>query len=174
LKFIKPIIILCLAVVLSFFTLGLINPSVTVEDKIEVNAMISEAFASVIEPTTINKWFPQITNIKHFEGLPYTKGSVEKCILQLEDEQIEIEAQIEEINPYKSSIVSFQNHKFKGSVEMFFNQTGKNTLVTYKISIEGNNIFYRALFALSKSIIESESVLAFARYKEVVESLPYL
>ena len=105
--------------------------------------------------------------------MPYTKGSVEKCILQLEDEQIEIEAQIEEINPYKSFVISFHNHKFKGSVEMFFNQTGKKTLVTYKSSIEGNNIFYRALFALSKPIIESESVLAFARYKEVVESLPY-
>ena len=84
-KFIKPIIILCFAVVLSFFTLGLLNPNVVIEDKIEVNAMISEAFASVIEPTTINKWFPQITNIEHVEGLPYTKGSVEKCILQLED-----------------------------------------------------------------------------------------
>ena len=135
-KFIKPIIILCFAVVLSFFTLGLLNPNVVIEDKIEVNAMISEAFASVIEPTTINKWFPQITNIEHVEGLPYTKGSVEKCILQLEDEQIEIEAQIEEINPYKSFVISFHNHKFKGSVEMFFNQTGKKTLVTYKSSIE--------------------------------------
>jgi len=132
--------------------------------------MTAEAFSSVLEPKLLTKWFPQITNVEHLEGMPYGKGSKQKLVLNLKEDQIEIDSEIEDINPYKSFTITFKNHNFTGTLEMFFNQTGRTTLVTSKTSIVGNNIFFRAMYALSKPVFESEYDLAFLRYKKVVEA----
>lgn len=168
-KIIKFTLIALLTVVSAFFMFGLLNPQIEVSSHFEVESTISDAFTKAIEPNSISKWASQIEQIEHVSGIPFMAGSKEKCVVQLNNETVEIDAEILNINPYKSFEIKFSNHKFSGTIEMFFSQTGKTTLVNYQNKIEGSNLFYRAMFALSKPVFEAEIQSAYMRYKAYAE-----
>ncbi len=169
-KIVKYIVILTLSVVLSLFTLGLLNPTIQVQDKLEIASDPPQVFAVLFDPGAIQKWFPQVVDIKHLEGMPFMEGSKEVCIIKVGNKNQEFITELVNFEPYKNVTLGIENDKFSGTLEVNFFENGKNTTVSYTNTLKPKNIFYRALFALTESMIEKRFHQTFEQFKLVAEA----
>src|ERR1051326_8013343 len=104
-KFVKYFLAFLLLVTIVFFSLGLLFPSFTFENKIEVERPVSHAYAVFENMGYMKSWMPGFKSIDLLSGTPLMKGSSMKVVLVQEGKEYDMIKTLTEV--YKDSLFAF-------------------------------------------------------------------
>jgi hypothetical protein len=169
-KFLKYLLLMLVALVVIFFSLGLFVPSFSYDNVIEVNKPADKAFYSFYNLGNMSKWIPGFQYIEPLSGFPDEVGSKLKMVLVQDGKKY---IMIETMTAFKENEVfafTLVNEVFTSDVEILFQGHGNTTTIIAHSKVKGKNIFWRALLLLSRPHIKSSQQQAYDKLKEVIET----
>ena len=153
-KFLKYVLYIILGLVLLFFAIGLLKPSVAYGHEITVNKSAKETWAIAQDESKFPQWLEGFKSIERISGEHGEVGSTYKVIVdpgngQPDFEMIETIVSIKEFDHIEMNFVSDM---------MDFNQivthkesNGKTTVKT-ESTVNGKGIMMRAMFAIMETL----------------------
>lgn len=171
-KFLKGFLVTILVLVVIFFSLGIIFPSVTYQSKISVNKPAETSFGVFTNAVTLSKWIPGLKSIGWINGYQNEIGSKWKFIVTRFGKDYEL---IQTLNDFKKNelfISNSDNDRFSNDVEVRFISNGNSTQIIATSELRGKNIFWRAVFFCAQSVLRKQDQEMYDKLKEVIEKEP--
>jgi uncharacterized membrane protein len=168
-KFLKISGLILLLLVVVFFSLGLIFPSVTYTAEITVNKPVAETFRKYNDPGTLSKWIPEMKSLEILEIKPGMVGTKMKMIIENEGQTMELYEEVTHYEENKVIGLSFDAGMMHKSDLVKFSAEGETTTISGTYTCKGSNLFYRSLFSLFKSQFKSIDETYLKNFKAFVE-----
>jgi uncharacterized protein YndB with AHSA1/START domain len=155
-------------IVLAFFSLGLIHPSLSYTNTVEVDSTIEEAFDAFTDDSRAAEWLIGYQDYKVLEGAPQTPGS--KFLMKFETDGHKMEF-IEVLTEFKENeefSFDMETEFFNGSVQILFEGSSPCTITAHTYN-EGTSVFYSSMFYLMKGALKEQSQKNYDLLKEMIE-----
>jgi hypothetical protein len=153
-KILKYILFVIIGLVVIFFAIGLMTPSVSYGHTITVNKSVEEAWAVSKDTTKFDQWLDGFKSMTLISGEADEVGSTYKIIVNPGEGQADFEMietivskkEFEHINlHFDSEMMDFdQLLTFKGS--------GGQTTITTESTVSGKGVVLRSMFALMEKL----------------------
>ena len=168
-KFLKRFLITILVLVIIFFSLGIIFPSITYETKITVNKPVETSFAVFTSPFKLSDWITGLKGIGLISGIPNTVGSKWKFIITQNGKDYELIQTMKELKPNELFVTHADNELFTDDVKVKFISKGTATEIIATSNLSGKNIFWRSVFTCAQFYLGSNDQKMYDKLKEVIE-----
>lgn len=149
-KFLKILISLLIILVVLFFLIGFLKPTVSYGHEIEVNKSAKEAWAVHQDDSKFGEWLDGFKSIEHIGG-DYNKiGSTYKVVVDPGEGQGDF-VMIEKLTAMEE--FKFVDFEFDSDMMMFFQKTtfdeqGGKTKVKTESRVEGKGMVMKSMFAI--------------------------
>ena len=173
-KFLKFLLFLILGLVLFFFLMGLIKPSVSYGHEITVNKSAKEAWAVHQDITKYDQWLDGFQSIDLISGELGAKGSKYKVVVNPGEGQPDFEMieTVESIKEFDHVTLNMDSEMMVfGQTTSFSEKDGKTTIKTNS-KVSGKGMMMRSMFALMDMFTDSfqkKEVENIENLKKVIE-----
>ena len=171
-KFLKRFLLTILILVIVFFSLGIIFPTVTYESKINVNKPVEKSFGVFTNAMKLSDWIIGLKGIGWISGNQNEVGSKWKFIITRFGNDYEL---IQTLNAFKQNELfssNSDNDSFINNVEVKFISKGNSTDIVATSHLSGKNIFWKSAFFCGQSVLHSQDQAMYDKLKEVIEKEP--
>ncbi len=168
-KFLKYFSITILVLVILFFSLGIIFPTISYESKITVNKPVETSFGVFTNAFKLSDWVIGLKGIGWISGGQNEVGSKWKFIVTQNGKDYEL---IQTLKAYKKNelfLSNSDNELFIVDVEVKFISKGTSTEIIATSHLSGKNIFWRSVFVLGKFYLNKNDQKMYDKLKEVIE-----
>jgi len=153
-KFLKYLLLIILTLVLIFFLIGLLKPSVKYGSEVVADKPVAEAWAVGMDETKYGQWLEGFKSMELLEGEKGAIGSKYKVVVNPGEGQPDFEM-IETIEDFKENEyvkLDFDSEMMDFKQKMSFSEKdGKTTIKTESV-VEGKGIMMRSMFALMEML----------------------
>lgn len=153
-KIIKYILLAIIFLVILFFAMGLMNPSIKYGAKITVDKPLEETWEFTQDETHYHKWLEGYQSMELIEGEHNQVGSRYKVIVQPAPDQPEFEM-IETIKAIKENdfvTLHFDSDMMDFEQTIYHSFSNGKTTVRSDSEVIGKNLVMRSMFALMETL----------------------
>ena len=149
-KILKYLLFVVVGLVIIFFAIGLLKPSINYGHEITVNKSVKEAWAVHQDESKFGQWLKGFKSIDLIEGEAGKVGSKYKVVVnpgegQPDFEMIETVVAMEE---FDHVALSFDSEMMRFDQTTSFSETDGKTTIKTDSKVSGKNMMLRSLFAL--------------------------
>ena len=168
-KLLKYFSFAILILIIVFFLLGIIFPTITYESKVTVNKPVETSFGVFVSPLKLSDWVIGLKGIGLISGIPSTVGSKWKFIIERNGKDYELIQTMGELKVNELFVTHADNELFTDDVEVKFISKGNSTEIIATSHMSGKNIFWRSVFVCAKFYLNSDDQKMYDKLKEVIE-----
>ena len=172
-KLLKYFILTIVIVILSFFSVGLIHPSYSYTNTVEIDCSAEEAFDAFTDKRIAHQWQTGYMDYEIIGGEPHQPGS--KFLMKFENAGQPFEF-LETLKVFKENeefSLQMETDYFNGNIQVLFEGSHPCTITIYTYN-EGTSTFYCSMLYLMKSVLKERSQKNYDNLKEHIEkSLRY-
>lgn len=169
----KPLNIVLLGIVLvtsGFLLLGVFVPKVSYSTEVVVNKPVDETWDAFMNQDLMSKWLEGLQSIKVIKGDATTPGSTYEVKVIQQDQEIVMTETLTDYKEKELYAFTLDGNGMTSTQEVKFEPEGTNqTKVTVNSVAEGKGVFMKSIFALSKSMLQTNSDKTYNSFKKVVE-----
>jgi hypothetical protein len=169
-KALKYFLLTIVVVILGFFSIGIIHPSYTYTNSIEIDCTVEEAFAAFTDESIANEWLIGYKGCEIKEGEPHKPGSKFLIKFENEGEEMTFVATLTTFKENEEFTFDMETKYFIGSVQVLFEGSYPCTMNTHTYN-KGTSTFYCSMFYLMKSVMQVQSQKKYDLLKEVIEGM---
>lgn len=173
-KFLKYFLYLILGLVVVFFAIGFLKPSVSYGHEITVNKPIKEAWAVQQDATKYDQWLEGFKSIDLISGEKGKVGSIYKVVVKPEEDQPDFEM-IETLvakKDFESIQLSFDSDMMLFEQTTSFSEVDGKTKIKTDSKVSGKGMVMRSMFALMELFggsFQAQEVKNIEALKQVIE-----
>ncbi len=156
--------------VVSFFALGLLFPTLTSETRVTINKPRDVVWAYFVDQKNLSNWLPNVKSIENISGEPLTSGSKFKMTFEEDGREIVMTETMTEVKEKEVFAFILENDVMKANARITFIDKGNQTEVIENNTFEGGNIFWKSLFVVLKSSFKQNSQAAYDKLKANIEN----
>ena len=152
-KILKYILYIILALVILFFAMGFMMPSVSYGHEISVDKPLKETWAVTQDDSKYNQWLEGFQSMELLEGEKFKEGSKYKVVVNPGDGQPEFEM-IETLiafNEFENVKMHFDSEFMDFDQIMTFSEADGKTSVKTDSKVIAKNFMMRSLFAIMET-----------------------
>jgi len=149
-RILKFILFLFLALIILFFAVGLLKPTIKYGHQITVDKSASEAWAVQQDESKLNQWLEGFKSIDLISGEHGTVGSKYKVVVNPGDGQPDFEM-IETVVSFKENEhieLTFDSDMMRFDQTTTFSESNGKTLIKTDSKVKGKGIMMRSMFGL--------------------------
>ena len=173
-KFLKYALYFILGLVLVFFALGFLKPSVSYGHEIIVSKLIKEAWAVQQDPTKLGQWLDGFKSIDLISGAQGEVGSTYKVVVKPSEEEPDFEM-IETLvakKDFEQVQLSFDSDMMLFEQTTSFSEVDGKTRIKTHSKVSGKGPLMRSMFALMELVggsFQAQEVKNMEALKGVIE-----
>ncbi len=164
------IAIIALLVVV-FFAIGLMFPTLTTETGVTINKPRDVVWQYFTDQSKLKDWLPNVKSIENISGEPMTAGSKFKITFEENGDRIVMTETMTEVKENEVFAFTLENDVITANDRLTFIDKGDKTEVVENNTFTGGNIFWRSLFAVMKSNFEKKSAENYQKLKTNIENI---
>lgn len=161
---------IALAVVVIYFSIGLIFPSVKLKSSIKANKPVTTSFIVFNNPFQFSEWVPGYKNIRWINGAYGIPGSQWKMIVKNMGIESELYNEFKEYRLNQYFVYTMQNSVFIYDSQAQFIDHGGSSEVIITSTLTGKNLFWKSLFAISWFFVQKEDQAIYNKLKIVINN----
>ena len=156
-KILKYILIVICALVIFFFLMGLIKPTVQYGHEILVDKSIKEAWAVSQDESKYDQWLAGFKSIELIEGEKGAVGSKYKVIVNPGEGQEEFEMleTVVSMKEFDHVNMHFDSDMMDFNQKIIFSEKDGKTSIKTESTVSGNGIMMRSMFAIMELFTNS-------------------
>ena len=167
-KVLKYFVLTIVILSLGFLSIGLIHPSYTYTNTIEIDCTVEEAFEAFTDESRSHEWLIGYQGYDILEGEPHKPGSKFLLKFETEGQKIQFTETLTAFKENEEFSCDMETEYFTGSVQVLVEGSNPCTLTAHS-TIEGLTLFNRSLFYLMKSAMKDQSQKNYDLLKEMIE-----
>ena len=174
-KILKYLLGVLALLILLFFVIGFLNPSVSYGHEIEVSKSIEEAWAVHKDDSKYAQWLDGFKSIEHISGEQEAVGSKYKVIVKPSEEEPEFEM-IETVVSVKENdhiSLNFDSEMMDFEQTTSFSERDGKTVIKTDSKVKGKGMMMRSMFALMEMLggaFTAQEAKNIEQLKKVIES----
>ena len=168
-KIIKIILGIITALVVVFFSTGLIVKETTYTTEVSVNKPLEEVFASFNNINTVKKWIPELQSIDTLEVKPGKIGSTFKMVVNNNGEQVVIKEKVLAYVPNEKVTLNYDAGNMLKVDDYTFAYNNGVTTITNESSCTSNKYILSCLFPYFKGTFKQQDQGYLNNFKTFVE-----
>lgn len=156
-KILKYILYIIIGLVLLFFTIGLLKPSVSYGHEITVNKSAKEAWAVSQDQSKFSQWLEGFKSIELISGEHWKEGSKYKVIVNPGEGQPDFEMieTLVSIKEYEEVEMVFDSEMMRFDQVITFKEADGKTTIRTDNKVAGDGIMMRSMFAIMEMLAGS-------------------
>lgn len=155
--------------ILVFFSLGILVPSVEYQSENIINGSLEEVFESYNDIESIGEWIPEIKEVKALKETQGKEGSVYEMLIDSDGTDVKMKETVTAYQKNKMVSLKFETGPMAKNDSFEFEEEGNAVRIIGKHKVEGTNYFYKCMFAMFKggmSKIDQKYLDNFKEYHE--------
>lgn len=169
-KVLKILLGILAILVIGFFAMGLMNPTVSYSTEVEVNKTLKESWAVFSDESKLDQWILGYEGMEVLEGEKDKVGSKYLLKMEHEGEPMEMTETLLAFEKEKQYKMQFDNKVMIQDVDVQFSAKDENTTVIHVDSeVAGKGIFMKSMFAFMTGTFENVSADMYGRLKTLIE-----
>ena len=169
-KYLKYLLGILLLLVILFFAIGMITPSVSYESEVTVNKTAAEAWATMSDESKMSQWITGFKRTEHVSGTPNTIGAVSKVFVEENGEEMEMEETIIDFKKNELLAMKFTMDFMDMNYEITFDDANGGTKIKSKSKTVGNGMFAKSLIALMSGSMKKQEDVNMNKLKQLIEN----
>lgn len=169
-RYLKALGFFILGVIICFFGLGFIKPSVSYESEVTVNKSAKEAWAVMSDPDKLPQWINGFQKTELVSGTANTVGAVSKNYILENGKEMTMQETITAIKPYEHMAMNFTMDFMDMDYELDFEEQNGQTKITTKTTASGNGIISRSIVAMIPTSMKAQEDENLNKLKGLIES----
>lgn len=170
-KVLKWLGVIVALLVVGFFAIGIVTPKFSYHNAVTVNAPVEKAFSVFTDESKMHGWMPTLQNIENVSGAPLEVGSKWKLIFDEGGRKIEVLEEMTAVDPNQRFAFNLDTEPFVGTVDIRFTAVDSATSkVEATSTVDGKNMMWKSILAMSKSTFESRAQEQYDLLKKVIET----
>jgi len=173
-KILKYLLSIIGILVVLFFAIGFIKPSVTYGHEIEVNKSIKESWAVVQDESKLGEWLDGFKSIEHLSGTPGEVGSTYKVTVQPEGQPDFVMTEtINAVKEYDHIDLNFDSDMMVFNQITSFSEKDGKTVIKTDSKVNGKGMIMSSMFALMEMMggaFQKQEVKNIERLKILIET----
>jgi uncharacterized protein YndB with AHSA1/START domain len=170
-KILLGLVGIILFLVAGFFAIGLLNPSLSQETRVEINKPRAIVWAYFTDQSKMKEWMANVKTIERISGEPLTSGSKFKMIFEENGDEIVMTETMTEVKENEAFAFILENEVMHAEDKITFIDKGDKTELVENNTFVGGNLFWRSLFAVMKSGFSKNSKKTYERLKANIENI---
>lgn len=166
----KYILISLGVVILAFLSMGIIHPSFTYENSVQVNATVDHSFDIFTTDSLGPEWLIGLKGYEVLEGAPHQPGSKFLMKFEVEGQKFEFTETLNEFIPNEKFAFSMSTDLFDGDITITFTKNDGGTLISQSTTNYPKGLFNKSMFYIMKGSFESQAQLSYDNLKQLIES----
>jgi len=153
-KYLKYILYLFIALILLFFAIGLLKPTISYGHEITVNKPLKEAWAVAQDESKFGLWLEGFKSIELISGQKGEIGSKYKVVVNPGEGQPEfvMTETLVSVKEFEHNRLSFDSDMMLFDQTTTFNHEGGKTTVKTDSKVSGKGIVMRSMFAIMEML----------------------
>ena len=153
-KYLKYALYVILGLIIIFFLVGLLNPSVSYGYEVTVDKSAKEAWAVTQDESKYTEWLDGFKSIELLEGEKGTEGSKYKVIVNPGEGQPDFEMieTITSMNEYEDITMHFDNEAMDFEQTITFTEGDGGTTIKTDSKVIGKGMMTRSMFAVMEML----------------------
>ncbi|MBS1795073.1 MAG: SRPBCC family protein [Acidobacteria bacterium] len=157
--------------VLAFFALGFIFPKLENKTRIEIDKPRELVWNYFVDEGKMSEWMPNLKQIELVGGRRHEVGSRYRMTFEENGRRVVMEETLTEFRPNELFAFHLENEIISDDVRVNFTEENGKTVIVQEDSIVGGNAFWRSLFVLARSGMQSSARKYYENLKRNVERL---
>ncbi len=171
-KFLKRFLITILILVVVFFSLGIIFPSISYETKVTVNKPVEKSFGVFTNAMKLSDWVIGLKGIGWLSGNQNEVGSKWLFIVTQNGRDYKLIQTLREFKQNELFTTNADNEIFSDDVQVKFIPKGTSSEIIASSTLSGKNIFWRSAFFCAQFYLSGNDQKMYNKLKEVIEKEP--
>ena len=167
-KVLKYFILTSVILALGFFSIGLIHPSYTYTNKIEIDCTEEEAFEAFTDESRDHEWLIGYQGYDIIQGEPHKPGSKFLMKFEADGKKFQFTETLTTFKENEEFSFDMESEYFTGSVQVLVEGSNPCTLTAHS-TIEGLSLSKRSMLYLMKSVMKDQSQKNYDLLKEMIE-----
>jgi uncharacterized membrane protein len=170
-KILLALIALILLLFVVFFTVGLLNPSLSYQTTVEINKPLDVSWSYFNDEKNMKDWLPNFISIEKLSGNPNEIGSKFKMTFIENGEEM---ALIETMTDFKAKEIfafTLENEFLTNNVKVKFSELNGKTILTQEENVKGAYIFWHSMFTMMKSYFSGATKTTLEKLKGNIENI---
>ncbi len=169
-KFLKYLLYLILVLVVLFFAVGFIVPSVSYDSTVQVDKSAKEAWAVMSDPANMPKWLDGFLKTELVSGTENTVGAVSNVYFDNNGQEAVIEETVTSVTDYEELGMKFHMDFMDMDYVMLFDEKDGKTTLTSRTTAKGNGMIAKSMVALMKGGMKKQEDTNLASLRDVINS----
>ena len=168
-KYLKYIAGIIGLLVIGFFLMGLLKPTISYECEIIADKPAAESWAVVQDEEKMSAWLPGFEKIEPVSGTPGTVGAVSDVYFENEGEMMTIRETITDLVPDKSISMTYTSDFMDMDYTMAMAPVDGKTKIKSSTTAKGNSLISKSIMALMGKSIQTQEETNLANLKKTIE-----
>jgi uncharacterized membrane protein len=169
-KFLKYLIYIIGSLVILFFAIGVINPSVKYNHEVIVNSPLETSWEVFTDESKMDQWVPNFKSIELVSGRKNAVGSKYKLVVEDGGELYELTETITAFSDKSMITIVLENEQLTNEVESIFLEVNGRTRIQTKVNITGKDLLMKSSLFLMKGQFVEQSENSYHKLKSLIES----
>ena len=167
-KILKYLVIVLLLLIIGFFALGLITPSVEYSSTITVDKPIEEAWAVMADETRVSEWLEDVKRLEPVSGTPNTVGAVSNIFVDNNGEEMMMKETITKYEAPNVIAMDFSMDFMDMEYEMTLKEKNGKVEITSTSKTIGNGAVAKSIVAMMPSAMKAQEDTNMNNLKKVI------
>ena len=151
-KALKKTFLILITLVIIFFAVGILNPSISYDYEITVNKPAKETWAVAKDESKFDQWLEGFISIELIEGELEKPGSKYKVVLQSEDQPpVEIIETLLSINEFEQIKFNYDNEYMNMDYTITHSEVEGTTIVKTESKVMAKSLIMRSMFTIMET-----------------------
>lgn len=168
-KILKYLLALVLILVMLFFAMGFIKPSVEYDCEVRIEKPAMEVWAVMSDESKMSEWIKGYKSSELISGTPNTIGAVTKVNIEENGTEMSMEETITALVPNKRMAMDFTMDFMNMDYDLRLEDNGSYTIVKTKSKTVGNGMVAKSMISFMPSAMEAQEVENLNNLKRLVE-----
>ena len=167
-KILKYLIILLAVLIIGFFALGFLRPTVEYSSTIVVDKPIEEAWAVMSDESRVSEWLKEVKRMEHVSGTPNTVGAVSNIYVDENGEEMMMKETIQKFNPPNQIAMNFHMDMMDMDYEMILKEKDGKVEITSNSITKANSLIFKSILAIVPSMMKAQEDINMNNLKKVI------
>ncbi len=167
-KILKILIAVLALLIIGFFALGFITPSVEYSSTIIVDKPIEEAWAIMADETRVTEWLEDVKRMEPVSGTPNTVGAVSNIYVDNNGEEMMMQETITKYEVPSTIAMTFTMDFMDMDYEMTLKEKDGKVEITSHSKTIGNGAVAKSIVAMMPSAMKAQEDTNMNNLKKVI------
>ena len=169
-KILKYLIGILAFLIIGFILIGVIKPTISYGNEIEVNKPVQEAWAVMTDESKTKLWLTDLKSSELLSGKAGEVGAVSKIIMAPEGEDEMVITETITANKKNEHMgFAFDADVMKSNLDLYFFEKNGKIFIRSNAIATGKGMIWKSIFAISKSFMLESDLKIMNNLKKVIE-----